>query len=61
MVVERGLDPRLVADQQELELVVAAAGERRAFDHHAHAFIAAHRIDGDTRQAHARISLVDRA
>jgi len=35
---------------------MAAACERRAFDHHAHAFIAAHRINGDTRQAHAQYS-----
>ena len=55
VVLERGLDARLVADEQELELVVAAARERGARDHHAHAFVTAHRIDSDTRQAHALI------
>jgi hypothetical protein len=33
--------------------IVPPAGERRAGDHRAHAFVAAHRVDGDTRQAHA--------
>ena len=42
-----------VPDQQELETVMAAPGKRRPFDHDAHALIAAHRINGDTRQAHA--------
>jgi hypothetical protein len=43
------LDPQLVADQQEFEAIMAAPGDRRAFDHHAHAFVSAHRIDSDTR------------
>ena len=43
----------LIADEEELELAVPAASERRAGDHHAHALIAAHRVNGDTRQAHA--------
>jgi predicted DNA-binding transcriptional regulator YafY len=55
MALERSLDLRLVAHQQELELVVPPARKRRAGDHHAHAFIAAHRIDSDTRQAHALV------
>ena len=50
--VERGLDPRFVANQQELELVVAPTRKRGALDHHAHTFVTAHRIDGDTRQTH---------
>ncbi len=53
MLFERGLDARLVTHQQELEPIVPAAGERRPGDHHTHAFITAHRINGDTRQAHA--------
>jgi hypothetical protein len=55
MMVQSRLDPLFIADQQEFEAIVATPGERRAFDHHPHAFIAAHRIDGDTRQAHVRI------
>ena len=41
-----------ITDQQKFEAIVATAGQRRAFDHHAHAFIAPHRIDSDTREAH---------
>ena len=52
MFFERGLDPRLVPNQQELELVVPTARKRGAFDHDAHALIAAHRVNGDTRQTH---------
>jgi hypothetical protein len=55
VVLERRLDPRLVAHQQELEAVVAAPRDRRALDHHPHAFIAAHRVDGDTRKTHGWI------
>ena len=52
MRVECSLDARFIANQQELELVVTPTRQRGAFDHHAHAFVSAHRIDGDTRQAH---------
>ena len=52
MVLQSGLDPLLIANQQKLEPIVAPARKRGAFDHHANAFITAHRIDGDTRQAH---------
>ena len=50
--VECGLDACFVANQQELELVVAPTRKRGALDHHAHTFVTAHRIDGDTRQTH---------
>jgi hypothetical protein len=49
---ERFLDPHLVAAEQELEAIMLAAGQSRAFDHDAHADIAAHRVDSDTRQSH---------
>ena len=49
VVGQRAFDARPVTDQQELERVVTPARKRGAFDHHAHAFIPAHRIDGDTR------------
>src|SRR5438128_303034 len=52
VILQRGLDSHLVADQQELEAVVATAGECGALDHHAHALIPAHRVDGDTREGH---------
>ena len=53
MAFERAFDARPVADQQEVESVVIPAGQGRAGDHRAHALVAAHRINGDTRQAHA--------
>ena len=56
MIFESGLDPRLVAHQQELELVVTATSKGCALDHHAHAFVAAHRINSDTRQTHPSLS-----
>ena len=52
MIFQRGLDPLFIANQQKFETIVAPTRKRGAFDHHAHAFITAHRIDGDTRQAH---------
>ena len=53
MSLECGFDPRLVPYQQELELIMATARECGALDHDAHTFVAAHRIDSDTRQTHA--------
>ena len=49
MIFQRLLDPGLIADQQELEAIVAAPRDRRAFDHNAHTLVSAHRIDSDTR------------
>jgi len=49
---QRSLDARFIANQQEFESVMAAAGQSRAFNHHTHALIAAHRVNGDTREAH---------
>src|SRR3546814_8484639 len=39
VVVERGLDPRLVSEKGEAQSFVTATGERHAHHHHAHAFI----------------------
>ena len=55
VVVQRRLDSRFIANQQKLEAIMAAPGNRRTFHHHAHAFIAAHRINSDTRQTHQRV------
>ena len=52
MIFQRVLDPLFVTDEQKLELVMATTRKRRPFNHDAHTFIAAHRIDGDTRQSH---------
>jgi hypothetical protein len=51
-MVERLLDALFIAYKQELEAIMAAAGYCRTFNHDTHALIPAHRIDGDTRQAH---------
>jgi hypothetical protein len=45
-----GLDSCFVAYQQKLEPVVAVPRQSRARDHHAHTFVAAHRVNGDTRR-----------
>jgi hypothetical protein len=60
MARKRLLYPRFIADQQELELIVACARKRRALDHDAHALIAAHRVNGDTRQCHGRLVSLSR-
>ena len=52
VIFQRRLDLRLIADQQEFEAVVAAPRNRCALDHDAHALIAAHRVNGDTREGH---------
>jgi hypothetical protein len=57
MMVKGLSDLRLVPDQQELEAIVTPTRKRGAFDHHAHALVAAHRIDGDSGQAHDPIIL----
>jgi hypothetical protein len=56
MLFERSLDPRLITHKQELETVMLTARKRGAFDHDAHALVAAHRIYGDTRQTHGAFS-----
>jgi len=52
MVGERRFDALAITHQQEVETFVLAAGKCGAFNHDAHAFIAAHRVNGDTREAH---------
>src|SRR3546814_8124810 len=53
-MVERRLDPLLVADEDEAEAVVLVARHRGAGEHHAHADVTAHRIDCDSRcQCHS--------
>ncbi len=52
----RALNSLLIANQQKFEPVVAATCKRRTLDHYAHAFITAHRINGDTRQTHQTFS-----
>src|SRR3546814_10865517 len=48
-MIERRLDPLLVADEDEAEAVVLVARHRGAGEHHAHADVTAHRIDCDSR------------
>ena len=43
---------RFIADKQELETIVLAPGQSSALNHNAHAYITAHRVNGDTRQFH---------
>ena len=57
MMLQCGLDARAVANQQELELVMTATRERGTFYHDAHALVAAHRVNGDTRQTHGDLQL----
>jgi hypothetical protein len=58
MLVQRGLDPLLIAHEQEVETVMAPARKRGALNHHAHAFIPAHRVDSDTRETHRACPLL---
>ena len=55
MAFQRAFDLRTVTHEEEIELLVLAAGEGCTLDHDAHAFIAAHRVNGDTRQAHINL------
>jgi hypothetical protein len=50
VVFQRGLDLHFVTDQQKAEAFMAVARKCCARDHHANAFIAAHRINRDTRR-----------
>jgi hypothetical protein len=52
MRFQRGLDPHFIANQQEFEAIVMAAGLSRTVHHYAHAYISAHRINRDTRETH---------
>jgi hypothetical protein len=47
--VERRFDSGFVADQQEFKAFVAVTRERSTCNHNWHAFITAHRVNGDTR------------
>ena len=51
MARQLGPDRRLVAEQQEGEVVAALKGQGRAGDHHRRAGIATHRVDRDPRGA----------
>jgi bacterioferritin-associated ferredoxin len=50
VLVQRRLDLSLITNKKELEAVVAVPRECGSCHHHAHTFITAHRINGDTRR-----------